>query len=136
MISHPFIRAGLLIPMASLVSGCATQRLESKASAHYEQLPPRETVRSNAAPLSAGDTILISVTTKQGGHLERSEKILDDGSIGLYRLKVAGLMPEVAAAKIREAFIMDLYGFASQISEVKATKVQLTASPNAAPPHR
>ncbi len=64
------------------------------------------------------------------------EKILEDGTIGLEGPKVAGLTPEEAAAKIREAFIKNRYGFASQIVEIKVVRVQPIAAPKAVPPYR
>jgi protein involved in polysaccharide export with SLBB domain len=133
MRSIPFMKTSLIIVAVSFIFGCA-----SRAPQTTGQVP------GESPHLVPGDTILVSVSTKQGTGQDEvpanlklpPEKIMADGTIGLDRLKVAGLTPEEAAAKIREAFIKNKYGFASQIVEVKVVKVKPAAPSNARPPHR
>lgn len=94
-----------------------------------------ERVPNLATRLSPGDTILVSIRSQQPPYpvpVERRERVLDDASISFYKLKVAALTPEEAAAKIRKALIMDLYGV--QIGEVKVVKVQQKSQKAAKPP--
>ena len=127
------MKTSLMIVVVIFIFGCASRAPQSTG-----QVPGEST------HLSPGDTILVSVSTKQGTRPDEEpaylklppEKILNNGTIGLDRLKVAGLTPEQAAARIREAFIRNMYGFASQIVEVKVVKVRPTAPANVIPPHR
>jgi protein involved in polysaccharide export with SLBB domain len=129
----PFMKTSLMIVAVSLILGCA-----SRAPQETGQVP------GESAYLAPGDTILVSVITRQGTRQDEAPaylklppvKILEDGTISIDGLKVAGLTPEAAAARIRVAFIKNRYGFASQIVEVKVVKLQPTAQPNAVPPHR
>ena len=128
------MKTSLIIVAVNCILGCASRAPQSTGP-----------VPGESTHLSPGDTILVSVSTKQGTRPDEEpaylklppEKIRDDGTISLDGLKVAGLTPGEAAAKIRVAFIKNMYGFASQIVEVKVVKVQPTAPPlNKVLPHR
>jgi protein involved in polysaccharide export with SLBB domain len=122
-----------MIAVASFIVGCASQAPQSAGQA------PGESAR-----LSPGDIILVTIMTKQGtrqGELPaylklKPQKIQGDGTIALGRLRVVGLTPKEAGAKIRLALIKNLYGFATQILEVKVVKVYTTLPPKALLPDR
>src|SRR3974390_932180 len=106
------MKTSRIIVAVSFIFGCACRAPQSSGQ-----------VSGESTRLSPGDTILVSVNTKQGTRRDEvpaylklpPEKILDDGTIGLDRLKVAGLTPDEAAARIREALIKNMFGIASQI---------------------
>ena len=113
--------------LMSFLIGCISQKPALTAS-----------VITQPAQFSAGDTVLVSIRITQAGtpvRVEwRQETIVDDGTIGPYKGKVAGLTPDEAAAKIRKAIIMDLYGV--RIDEVNVVKVQPDGAANGSQPIR
>jgi len=115
------------VPLVSFVIGCVSKTPTLTRA-----------VIGEPAQLSIGDTVRVSIRATQAGlpgRVERpEEKILDDGTIGLYKLRVAGLTPHEAATEIRKALIMDLYGV--EIGEVNVAIVQPHDAANRSQPIR
>jgi len=127
MISKPFLRICVLVPVVSFVIGCASQK----------PTLTRAAIR-DPAELWIGDTVLISIRATQAGipvRVERPpQKVRADGTIGLYKLRVARLTQHEAAIEIRKALIMDLYGI--EIGEVNVVRVQPGGPANGSQPFR
>ena len=127
VISNPFMRICVLAPLVSFVIGCVSKTPTLTGA-----------VIKDPAQLSVGDTVLISIRATQAGipvHVERPpEKIRADGTIGLYKLRVARLTQHEAAIEIRKALIIDLYGI--EIGEVNVVRVQTGGPANGSPPFR